>query len=80
MHGQDARLFNAYTAESTVNFLTQNWIWTRLENVDRDRTLVIGENPAVLPVYGNRPVGISVFLHLRPKGNIGTSMQIMHQH
>jgi hypothetical protein len=126
MHGQDARIFNAYTAESTVNFLTRNWIWTRIENVDRDRTLVIGENPAALqveedpigrvqaytfgyerdlpaylrslnvglgiqttlygvpsqlkPVYGNHPVGISVFLHLRPRGNIGTHMQIMHQH
>ena len=25
MHGNDARIFNAYTAESTVNFLRRNW-------------------------------------------------------
>jgi len=126
MHGQDARIFNAYTAESTVNFLTRNWIWTRIENVDRDRTLLVGENAAALqveedpigrvqaytfgyerdlplrlpsvdiglgiqvttyglpsqlkPVYGNRPVGVSVYIHLRPIGNIGTHMQMMHQH
>jgi hypothetical protein len=126
MHGGDRRIFNAYTAESTVNFLSRNWIWTRIENVDRDRTLLNGENRAALqveedpigrvqaytfgyerdlpvhvtslnlglgiqttmygvpsqlkPVYGNNPVGFSVFLHLRPRGNIGTHMQMMHQH
>src|SRR5439155_547924 len=32
-HG--TRIFNGYTAESTVNFLSQNWAWTRIENVDR---------------------------------------------
>jgi hypothetical protein len=126
MHGRDARICNAYTAESTMNFLARNWIWTRIENVDRDRTLLLGENPAALnieedpigrvqaytfgyerdlpplvpslniglgiqattyglppqlqAIYGNRPVGVTVFLHLRPLGNIGTHMQIMHQH
>src|SRR5207253_8174762 len=29
-------VFNSYTAESTVNFLSRNWVWTRIENVDRD--------------------------------------------
>ena len=126
MHGHDARIFNAYTVESTLNFLTRNWIWTRIESADRDRTLLVGENPAALrieedpigrvqdytfgyerdlpvrlpsvnlglgiqattyglpsqlkPVYGSHPVGFSVFLHLRPIGNIGTHMQMMHQH
>jgi len=126
MHGRDSRIFNAYTAESTMNFLTRNWVWTRIENVDRDRTLLLGENPSALnieedpigrvqaytfgyerdlpplvpslniglgiqattyglppqlqAVYGNRPVGVTVFLHLRPIGNIGTHMQMMHQH
>jgi len=37
------RIFNAYTLESTVNFLGQNWVWTRIENVDRDATLLTGE-------------------------------------
>ena len=40
-HGR--RIFNAYTAESTVNFLSNNWVWTRIENVDRDRTLLVRE-------------------------------------
>jgi hypothetical protein len=32
----ERRIFNAYTLESTVNFKNQNWIWTRIENTDRD--------------------------------------------
>src|SRR5262245_30161440 len=126
MHEDGSRIFNAYTAESTVNFLTRNWVWTRIENVDRDRTLLIGEKPAAVqieedpigrvqaytfgyerdlpigvsylnvglgiqataygvppqlkPVYGAHPAGFSVFLRLRPVGNIGAHMQMMHQH
>jgi hypothetical protein len=36
-HGE-RRIFNAYTLESTVNFRSANWLWTRIENVDRDET------------------------------------------
>ena len=125
LHGHDARIFNAYTAESTVNFFDRNWAWTRLENVDRDRTLLVGETPDVLDVdedpigrvqaytfgyqrdlsiglsslniglgvqattygltpqlkaiYGDRPMGVTMFLHLRPRGNMQEHMQIMHQ-
>jgi hypothetical protein len=124
--GQGVRIFNSYTAESTVNFLNRNWAWTRIENVDRDRTLLVGETPAALTVeenpvgriqaytfgyerdlpigpsflnvgvgaqvttyglppqfsavYGNHPVAVIMFLHLRPTGNIGAHMQMMHQH
>ena len=53
-HG--TRIFNAYTAESTVNFLSHNWAWTRIENVDRDRTLLVGETPAALRA-GEEPIG-----------------------
>jgi len=53
-HG--TRIFNGYTAESTVNFLSQNWVWTRIENVDRDRSLLVGEIPAALLV-GEEPIG-----------------------
>jgi len=58
MHGSGdaARIFNAYTAESTVNFGTLNWLWTRIENVDRDRTLLVGETPAALGVEED-PIG-----------------------
>src|SRR3989441_4777897 len=123
--GHDTRIFNAFTAESTVNFLSRNWAWTRIENVDRDRTLLVGEKPAALQVeedpigrvqaytfgyerdlpigpsflnvglgiqatvygltsqlksiYGERPSGFTVFLHLRPTGNVGPHMQMMHE-
>lgn len=123
--GHGARIFNAYTAESTVNFLNRNWVWTRIENVDRDRTLLVGETAAALQVeedpigrvqaytfgyerdlpvpptflniglgfqatmyglppqlksvYGDRPAGFSVFLHIRPTGNAAAHMQMMHQ-
>jgi hypothetical protein len=119
------RVFNSYTAESTANF-NRNWVWARAENVDRDRTLLIGEVPAALQVeedpigrmqgytfgyerdvaigppflnvglgaqatmfgltpqlksiYGNHPAALSIFLHLRPAGNLSGHMQIMHQH
>jgi hypothetical protein len=36
-HGE-RRIFNAYTLESTVNFWHDNWVWTRIENVDREET------------------------------------------
>src|SRR5262245_19193918 len=34
------RIFNYYTFESTAKFRRRNWIWTRIENADRDRTLL----------------------------------------
>jgi hypothetical protein len=124
--GSGARIFNSYTMESTVNFLNRNWVWTRIENVDRDQTLLIGEVPAALQVeenpigrvqaytfgyerdlpigpsflniglgfqatayglppqlksiYGDHPASFQVFLHFTPTGNIGSHMQMMHQH
>jgi hypothetical protein len=126
LEDQASRIFNSYTAESTVNFFNRNWVWTRIENVDRDRTLLIGETHAVLqvpedpigrvqaytfgyerdlpigpsflniglgaevsvyglppqlkPTYGYQPAAISVFVHVRPAGNMAGHMQVMHQH
>jgi len=40
----EQRIFNSYTLESTVNF-GGNWAWTRVENVDRDASLLAGEVP-----------------------------------
>ena len=54
--GHGGRIFNSYTAESTVNFLNRNWAWTRIENVDRDRTLLAGETRATLQVEED-PIG-----------------------
>lgn len=41
-HG-DERIFNSYGLESTANFRNLNWLWTRIENVDRDSSLLTGE-------------------------------------
>jgi hypothetical protein len=54
MHGDEQRIFNSYTLESTVNFLNQNWVWTRVENLDRDASLLAGEVPG--PVE-EEPIG-----------------------
>ncbi len=37
--------FNSYLAESTVRFFTRNYIWGRIENVDRTSELLLGEKP-----------------------------------
>jgi hypothetical protein len=34
------RVFNAYNLEATVKFLGRNWLWTRIEDVDRDQSLL----------------------------------------
>ena len=47
-HGH--RIFNAFTLESTANFGNRNWAWTRIENADRDATVLVGEVPEVLDV------------------------------
>ena len=44
--GADHRIFNSYALESTLNFVNRNWLWTRVENLDRDRTVLLGETPA----------------------------------
>jgi hypothetical protein len=40
--GNDRRIFNAYALESTLNF-GRNWAWARVENLDRDASLLAGE-------------------------------------
>jgi hypothetical protein len=42
IHGDDVRIFNSYAFESTIRF-GRNWAWTRIENVDRDASLLAGE-------------------------------------
>jgi hypothetical protein len=123
IHQDDRRISNAYALESTVN-LNRNWFWTRVENADRDSSLLAGETSAPVeetpigrvqawtlgyerdllsaasPVqlglgvqatvygvpsalkaaYGDRPAGFTVFMRIRPKGNMRLHMQGMHQH
>ncbi|HEX3437614.1 MAG TPA: hypothetical protein VHT24_12665 [Pseudacidobacterium sp.] len=104
---------NSYLLESTLRFAKQNYVWTRIENVDRTTELLLGENPLPLgfeeepagrvqaytfgynrdfsllpnwntafgaqvsvyspgsrlhPVYGSDPMGVVIFLRLRPAG------------
>jgi hypothetical protein len=41
----DGNIGNSYLFESTLQFLTKNLTWTRIENVDRTNELLLGENP-----------------------------------
>jgi hypothetical protein len=53
---QDSAVFNSYLLESTMRFHTRNYLWTRIENVDRSNELLIGENP--LPAnFREQPIG-----------------------
>jgi hypothetical protein len=38
-------VFNSYLAESTLRFAEKNYVWTRMENVDRTSELLLGQNP-----------------------------------
>ena len=42
---EDGNVGNGYLAESTVQFLSRNFAWTRIESVDRTNELLLGENP-----------------------------------
>jgi hypothetical protein len=41
-------VFNAYLAESTIRFSERNYVWTRIENVDRTNELLLGKKPEPL--------------------------------
>jgi len=41
----DGNVGNGYLLESTLQFMSRNHIWTRIENVDRTDELLFGENP-----------------------------------
>ena len=41
----DGNVGNGYLAESTIQFASRNFAWTRIENVDRTNELLVGENP-----------------------------------
>jgi hypothetical protein len=109
----DNVIANSYLFESLLRFATRNYIWTRMEDVDRTTELTLGENtpppgfaeePAgrvqaytfgydrdidliphlatalgaqvtaytvesrLEPIYGSDPVGVTMFLRVRPFG------------
>jgi hypothetical protein len=53
---QDDSTFNSFLLESTLRFRTRNYIWTRIENVDRSNELLLGEIP-LPPNFEEKPIG-----------------------
>src|SRR5712672_1238600 len=53
---QDNSVFNSYLLESTARFHTRNYVWTRIENVERSNELLVGENP-LPPNFREQPIG-----------------------
>jgi hypothetical protein len=52
----DNSIFSSYLLESTARFRTRNYVWTRIENVDRSNELLLGENP-LPPGFREQPIG-----------------------
>ena len=108
---QDGAVFNSYDFESTLQFRSKNYAWTRIEDAERSNELLIGESPlppnfteqpigrvqaytlgydrdvnliprvasalgarftlygtpsVLQPIYGLHPLGVAIFLRLRP--------------
>jgi len=53
---QDGVIQNSYLLESTLRFAVKNYVWTRMENVDRTTELLLGENPEP-PGFEEEPAG-----------------------
>jgi len=53
---QDNAIFNSYLFESTVRFRACNYIWTRIEDVERSNELILGENP-LPPNFTEKGIG-----------------------
>jgi hypothetical protein len=53
----DNAVFNSYLLESTLRFRVRNYVWTRLENVERSNELILGEAP-LPPGFQEQPVGM----------------------
>ena len=47
MIGTEERIFNSYALESTLNFRNRNWLWSRIENLDKDGTLLYEEEKPI---------------------------------
>src|SRR5271154_6977490 len=53
---EDGVIQNSYLFESTLRFGVRNYIWTRMENVDRTTELLLGEEPEP-PGFEEEPAG-----------------------
>jgi hypothetical protein len=52
----DGAIFNSYLFESTLRFITRNYVWTRIENADRSNELILGGQP-LPPGFREEPIG-----------------------
>jgi len=53
---RDNSIFNSYAFESTANFRTRNYAWTRIESAERSNELILGENLPP-PGFQEQPIG-----------------------
>jgi hypothetical protein len=52
----DGAVFNSYLLESTLRFITRNYVWTRIENAERSNELLLGWQP-LPPGFHEEPIG-----------------------
>jgi len=52
----DNATFNSYLLESTVRFISRNYVWTRIEDADRSNELLLGPQP-LPPDFHEQPLG-----------------------
>jgi len=55
------QIYNTYLYESTLRFRNRNWVWGRIENTDKDTTLLFEEEPFVLLVDERRYARVRLF-------------------
>jgi hypothetical protein len=55
------QIYNTYLFESTLRFRNRNWIWGRIENTDKDTTLLFEEEPFVLLVDERRFARVQLY-------------------
>jgi hypothetical protein len=53
---EEHSIFNSYLLESTLQFLSRNYAWTRIEDVTRSNELILGQQP-VPPGFEEQPIG-----------------------
>lgn len=55
------QIYNTFLFESTLRFRNRNWIWGRIENTDKDTTLLFEEEPFVLLVDEQRYARVQLY-------------------
>jgi len=51
----DNTIYNSYLLESTLRFASKNYVWTRVENVDRSNELLL-DGAALPPGFEEKPL------------------------